>query len=159
MNSYPCPAWLKCRGITDSEYARWLEKQTKGVWTRELSRDVKAHSNRADLKQALHRAAHESDGHDPYSGVRFDVKHFRAGWTDGQAHLRGNRHHRTLRRNMPSFDHVKGLARPIYQLCTRETNSAKSYMSPKQFVDLCRRVARHRGPGLQAMAGASDRDS
>lgn len=153
MNSYPCPAWLKCRGITEADYARWLDKQTRSVWNREVARGKTVHSTRRNLKQALHRAAHESDGSDPYSGARFYVKHFDSGWEDKQAHLLGNRHHLTLRRNMPSFDHVKGLGCSTYQLCTRETNSAKSYMSPAQFIGLCRRVARHCGPAPQVPVG------
>jgi hypothetical protein len=145
MNIYPVPSWLKCRGITDAEYGRWLQKQARSVWSGELARGKTVYAKRQDLKQALHRAAHESDGRDPYSGALFYVKHLRTGWIDGQAHLLGNRHHRTLRRNMPSFDHVKGLKCRTYQLCTRETNSAKSFMSPAQFIDLCIRVARYRG--------------
>ena len=144
MNSYARPEWLKRQGITDAEYARWLQKQAKSIWNRGRESGKSVHAKPEDLKQALHRAAHDSDGRDPYTGAKFYVKHFRAGWEDEQAHLRGNRHHLTLRRNMPSFDHVKGLKRRAYQLCTRETNCAKSFMSPKQFVDLCRRVTRHR---------------
>lgn len=144
MDGYPCPEWLTRRTITDAEYVRWLERQTASIWAREKRAGKTAHMERADLKQALHRAASESDGRDPYSGARFFVKHMRSGWTDGQAHLNGSRHYRTLRRCMPSFDHVRGVGKKDYELCTRETNSAKSYMSPAQFIDLCRRVVRHR---------------
>lgn len=143
MTVYPSPEWLKRRKITDDEYARWLEDQTASIWAREKKSCKAAHTKREELKQALHRAAHVSNGYDPYSGARFFVKHMRAGWTDAQAHLNGNRHYRTLRRCIPSFDHVKGLGHKAYELCTRETNSAKNFMSPLQFIDLCNRVVSH----------------
>ncbi|MDB5679131.1 hypothetical protein [Sphingomonas bacterium] len=144
MTSYPCPEWLKRRRITDEEYGRWLDHQTSKVWMREKKHCKTACTTPGELKQVLHVAAHASNGRDPYSGARFFVKHLRAGWSDAQAHLNGNRHYLTLRRCMPSFDHVKGLGHKAYELCTRETNAAKSYMSPTQFVDLCRRVVHHR---------------
>lgn len=143
MNSYACPEWLKCRRITDAEYGRWLEAQTASIWRREKQSGSNPFAARAGLKQALHRAALASNGHDPYSGMRFFVKHMRAGWTDQQSHLNGNRHFWTLRRSLPSFDHVKGLGRAKFQLCSRETNSAKSFMSPSQFTDLCHRISHH----------------
>jgi hypothetical protein len=144
MEAYPCPEWLKRRRITDAEYAGWLDSQAVSIWAREKEAGKTACASRADLKRALHRAASESDGRDPYSGRRFFVKHMRAGWTDPHAHLKGNRHHRTICGSMPSFDHVKGLGKKTYELCTRETNSAKSYMSPAQFIDFCRSVVRYR---------------
>ncbi|MGA9582660.1 MAG: hypothetical protein WBR13_11910 [Allosphingosinicella sp.] len=146
MNSYECPEWLKRRRITESEYGRWLDSQATSIWRRERQCGNPSFAARADLKLALHRAAHDSNGRDPYSASRFFVRHMRAGWTDKQSHLKGNRHFLTLRRCMPSFDHVRGLGRAKYELCTRETNSAKSFMSPAQFIDLCNRVARHLSP-------------
>lgn len=146
VNTYPCPDWLRCRKISDGEYGIWLEKQTRQVWNREAQKQKHACASRQALKLVLHQAASESTGYDPYSGTRFFVKHMRRGWVDSQAHLNGNRHYRTLRRAMPTFDHVNGLGKCAYELCTWETNSAKSFMSPTQFVDLCRRVAGHRGP-------------
>lgn len=143
MNTYSCPDWLRRRRISDCEYAAWLEKQTNQIWNREAQKRKRAFATRQALKLALHQAASESTGYDPYSGARFFVKHIRKGWVDNQAHLKGNRHYRTLRRCMPSFDHVNGLGKKAYELCTRETNSAKSFMSPAQFLDLCRRVTEH----------------
>lgn len=154
MNSYLCPDWLKCRKVTDLEYARWLEAQTSSIWARELDCGKGTFATKVELKQTLHRAAHASTGFDPYTGARFFVKHMRTGWIDSQAHLKGNRHYQSLRRCMPSFDHVRGLGHKAYELCTRETNSAKSFMSPAQFIDLCHRVARHRSvtPSLKQVS-------
>lgn len=149
MTSYPCPDWLKRRQIAGGEYARWLEDQTASIWAREKRRCKTAYAKREGLKQALHRASHASNGYDPYSGARFFVKHLQIGWIDNQAHLNGNRHYRTLRRCMPSFDHVKGLGHRSYELCTRETNSAKSFISRAQFIDFCHRVVRYQATQLQ----------
>lgn len=99
--------------------------------------------------------AHAGSGRDPYSNARFFVKHIRTGWVDGQKHLRGNRHYQTLRRCMPSFDHVIGMSHRKYELCTRETNSAKSFMSPAQFVDLCARVTRHQAGRISGTRAGS----
>jgi hypothetical protein len=142
VNEYLCPDWLKLRKVTDGEYASWLDRQANSILKREARKGKRSFPARAELKQALHSAAKKSNGSDPYSGAKFCVKHLRGGWCDEQKHLKGNRHHLTLRRNQPSFDHVKGLGQKQFELCTRETNFAKSFMSPKQFLDLCRRVVR-----------------
>lgn len=144
MSEFPCPTWLKQRGISDEEYGTWLQDQSKDIWKRKRKKGKTAYATRSELKLELHRVALVSTGHDPYSNIRFNVDPLRAGWIDAQAHLNNNRHHRTLRRSVPSFDHVRGLGRRAYELCTRETNSAKTYMSPAQFIDLCHRVSRHR---------------
>lgn len=145
VNGYSCPDWLRQRKISDCEYGKWLERQTRQIWNREAQKGKHACASREVLKLVLHRAASASTGYDPYSGARFFVKHMRTGWVDRQAHLNGSRHYRTLRRAMPTFDHVNGLGKCAYELCTWETNSAKSFMSPMQFVDLCRRVTAHLG--------------
>lgn len=152
MKEYPAPDWLRVRQVTDAEYASWLNGQTSSIWKRERRSGKRAHATPSDLKQALHKAAHKSDGHDPYTGNRLFVDHLRAGWTDPQASLNGNRHHLTLRRCMPSFDHVRGVGRSKYELCTRETNAAKSFMSPAQFIDLCGRVTSHQHQKASAAA-------
>lgn len=144
MTDFPCPTWLQQRGISDEEYAVWLQGQSKDIWKRERSKGKTACTTRAELKSELHRVALKSTGYDPYSNIRFNVDPLRSGWTDAQAYLNNSRHHRTLRRSVPSFDHVRGLGRRSYELCTRETNSAKTYMSPAQFIELCHRVAKHR---------------
>lgn len=149
MSDFPCPAWLKQRGITDAEYGAWLQDQSKDIWRRERKKRKTAFANRALLKAKLHAVALASTGRDPYSNIRFNVDPLRSGWIDAQAHLNNSRHHRTLRRGVPSFDHVRGLGHAAYELCTRETNSAKTYMSPAQFIELCHRVATHHPPAAQ----------
>lgn len=150
MNVYHAPEWMRIRRISDAEYARWLDDRAKYILDREKKAGKTAFDKPEQLKLELHRVAHASSGRDPYSNARFFVKHIRSGWVDGQKHLKGNRHYQTLRRCMPSFDHVVGMGHRKYELCTRETNSAKSFMSPAQFVDLCARVTRHQAGGIQS---------
>ena len=142
MATYFAPQWMKNRGISDAEYRAWLTSQTDAIWERELKKKKSGCPTPTILKGKLDSAVHRSNGHDPYSGMKLNVDRIRADWFDTAKDIEGTRHHRTLRRAMVSFDHVKGMGKSEYELCSRETNSAKAYLSPKQFIELCRKVAK-----------------
>lgn len=145
--TYIAPHFLEQRGITDREYALWLDKQSEAIWRRERKAGKTAFPSRASLKAELHRVLLAGNGRDQYTGSKIYWKHLRADWVDGNAGVTNYRHLMTLRRCMPTFDHVRGMGHRRYALCRRMTNHAKSFMSPAQFVALCREVVRHHERG------------
>jgi hypothetical protein len=151
MREISCPAWIRQQGISDGEYGVWLRKQRDHIWSRERKKKKKAFATPAELLAALDKAANESTGRDPYTGMRLNAGSMKAGWKDPHAGIADRRHQLYLKRSVLTFDHVRGLGRRSYQLCTRETNSAKSWMSRKHFIELCHRVAR-RNPLPTAMS-------
>lgn len=145
------PRFINQRGITDDAYRAWLSEQGKNIWKREGRLDKRGFPDKASLVAALHAAVLRSGGKDAYTGMPIDWRFLRNDWVDANKGNANNRHLMTLRRGMPVFDHVRGLGGNKYALCRRITNHAKSFMSPAQFVQLCREVVRHQD-ALDAVA-------
>ena len=138
---YPVPTVLK--GIVEpADYRRWIRVKATAHAKRDRKRWRITLSISA-YKQAIHRAACEHDGTDPYTGeaLRWDLLRT---YNNSESKAGGSAYKRGFRL-LPTIDHVDNAPSdaPVFRVLSWEVNAAKNDMTPESFVELCHRVAIH----------------
>ena len=92
--------------------------------------------------QKLDEAVIKTGLYDPYTGnaLRWD----RIGkWDPGKA--KGNPAYKRQFDLLPTADHIDPDARELeFEICSWLSNTAKSFLSPPEFLALCKRIAAYR---------------
>ena len=137
---YAFPKFLHGR-CTPGIYAHWLHRKAVAHRKRDAGRGNAAATNE-DYKLAIHAAVVASDGVDAYTGreLRWELL---STW-DNEASKVGKRAYKQSFGDLPSVDHIgDGLGAPDFAICAWRTNDAKSDLSYREFVELCRAVITH----------------
>jgi hypothetical protein len=138
-NKYDLPEW--CKGqCTEHEYDRWLTIKAATLLERDKKRGkpYALKATKSVYKELIHAAILACGKNDPYTGerLRYDLI---SKWDTSRAHEPG---YKKLFALMPTVDHVRPDSNKLeFMVCSWRINSAKSDLSPKEFVELCRKVA------------------
>jgi hypothetical protein len=141
---YPLPSYLAGR-VTAKLYNRWLEAKALWLFTRDRERrkSYVAKSSNALYKSLIHLAVVNSDGRDPYTGEKLAWELIST-WTGRKKTLAERETGETFDRKymlLPTVDHCDPDA-PDFEIVSWGVNMCKNYLSPSEFVALCRLVAR-----------------
>lgn len=145
---YPVPEALIGK-VEPAAYRRWIKvkaaahvKRDSKRWNRKLSS--------ATYRKAIHLAACEHDGRNPYTSESLQWELLRT-YDSIQSKAGGTKYKRTFRL-LPSIDHVDNDAcdSPRFRVLSWEVNAAKNDMTHDSFIELCRRIAGFLGDHGQA---------
>lgn len=136
---YPLPEALKGK-VEPAAYRHWIKskaaahvKRDSKRWNRKLSTSA--------YRKAIHLAASEHDGRDPYTGewLRWDLLRT----YDNEQSKAGRTIYKRTFRYLPTIDHVDNDAcdAPKFRVISWEVNDAKNDMTHDSFIELCRRIA------------------
>jgi hypothetical protein len=137
MRKYQIPKFLEGT-VTQDYYERWLHRKAVAHVRRDRKRRNKTATNE-EYKIAIHKAVSDSKGKDAYTGEELD-------WTllskyDNKASKKHGRSYKKQFALLPSVDHVGDGTGPVdFKICAWRTNDAKSDLSYKEFVELCKRI-------------------
>jgi len=131
------PDFLKGR-CSSRRYLRWLDRKAAAVARRDRGRrDRRARI--VQYRSEIHAAVLRSRGYDAYTGLplRWD----QISMYDNDASRRGGRVYKKKFGDMPTVDHPgdsRGKTR--FEICAWRVNDAKSDLTLREFLELCREV-------------------
>ncbi len=137
---YPFPKFLNdiC---TEKKYLRWLSAKSQAHVCRDKRRGSN-YSINEHYKVAIHQAVLLSKGFDFYTGKKLDWHLI--GTYDNTKSKKGKRRYKYEFQNLPTVDHVNDVNGKLeVRICSWKVNDAKSDMTLKEFVDLCKNVVKH----------------
>ena len=132
--------------VTQAVYRKWLNVKASALRQRDiwLKRPFASVTPRNVYVQKLHDAAVKTGLYDPYSGdgLRWDL----IGEWDPQK-AKGNSGYKKEFALLPTADHVDPDADELgFEICSWLSNTAKTFLSPEEFVALCGKIIRHCPP-------------
>jgi hypothetical protein len=151
---YPLPPVLT--GVCNApKYRKWLRCKADQLQKRDkkLNRPHAKNHSQADYKMKIHEAVMRNDGLDPYTGapLRWDLI---GRWDENKEasfkerrNFPGAARYRTIKKEfylLPVIDHVDPGARDLdFEIVSWIVNEGKSQMTPREYIDLCAKVAEH----------------
>jgi hypothetical protein len=141
LAAYPLPVFLEGR-CTHSAYVKWLNNKADTLLKRDKKRGkpYAIDAEESDYKKEIHRAVMKSGPEDPYTGEPLAWELI--GTWDSHAQPDG---YKRRFYNMPTVDHIVADVLE-FEICSWQSNDAKSDMTPVEFVDFCGKVTAHRHP-------------
>lgn len=137
MKKYELPAFL-ARVVSRKVCKKWLQRKAMAHVRRDRKRGITKAKNK-EYKVAIHMAVRESSGIDAYTGERLHWNLINK-WNNSDARRGGPQYKRRFAL-LPSVDHVSGrTSQPCFKICGWRTNDAKSDLSHREFLELCKRV-------------------
>jgi len=139
MRKYQIPKFLEGT-VTQAHYGRWLHRKAVAHVRRDRKRRNKTATNE-EYKIAIHKAVSDSKGKGAYTEEKLD-------WAllsryDNKASKKHGRNYKKQFALLPSVDHVGDGTGPVdFKICALRTNDAKSDLSYKKFVELCRKIVK-----------------
>ena len=139
---YPLPSFLSGR-VTQGQYCQWLDAKAKTLFKRDRKRG-KAFAFKATealYKSLIHLAVVNSNGCDPYTGEKLAWELIST-WTNVKPE-----HPERLEKKyalLPTIDHCDPDVLE-FEICSWRINTCKNYLTPKEFVALCKLVSLQRG--------------
>jgi hypothetical protein len=139
MRKYQIPKFLEDT-VTQAYYEKWLHRKAVAHFRRDRKRGNKTATNEK-YKIAIHKAVSDSKGKDAYTREKLN-------WTllskyDNKASKKHGRNYKKRFALLPSVDHVGDGTGPVdFKICAWRTNDAKSDLSYKEFVELCRKIVK-----------------
>lgn len=124
-----------------ARYKRWLQRKAAAHVTWDRKRQTVC--TIAQYKAKIHAAVCTSQGRDLYSGERLD-------WSllsnyDNASAKSGRAEYKKLMRLLPTVDHsIDENGNPVFVICSWYVNDAKSDLTPKEFLRLCKLVLDYR---------------
>jgi hypothetical protein len=138
---YQVPDFLSSK-LSQDKYERWLRRKAIAHWRRDKKRGNNT-VTAEDYRKEIHRAVRDSEGKDQYTGERLKwslISSYKN--SESKEHRRKYKAALAL---LPTVDHVgDGLGEATFRICALRTNAAKSDLSYKDFVKLCRKVIKHK---------------
>jgi len=136
-SDYEPPSWME---LTPFVYKQWLQRQALTVTKRDRKRGGSYRVK--DAMDAIHAAAHRSDGIDPYDGQPMNVSLLEAKnptLSSCQAQQLASA------RRCPMVKQARGALICHFEIMSRQTADAKGEMSTEEYLEHCRAVVRFRG--------------
>jgi len=155
---YPLPSFLAGR-VTQQQYSLWLEGRTKWLYKRDRKRGKPYAKSlqginsinsgrpstkngiRAFYKSLIHLAVVNCGPNDPYTGEKLSWELIGT-WTNTNYEERLPDSYGEKYALMPTVDHRDPDVLE-FEICSWKINDAKGDLDPKEFIALCRCVARH----------------
>ena len=139
---YELPDFLA--GICSQEhYVRWLQRKATAHARRDRRRG-NPDARISEYKQAIHEAVFRGGDRDAYTDEKLDWALIST-YDNTESKKRGRAYKKGFAL-LPTVDHVgDGTGKPDFVICSWRTNDAKSDLSLKEFLALCRRVLKHSG--------------
>lgn len=137
---YPMPSFLKGR-CEPGVYGKWLHNKADTLLKRDKKRGkpYAVLATRATYKDAIHRVITAGALLDPFTGEALAWELIST-WGSSHDQPEGYKKQFAL---MPTVDH-KHADSFEFEICSWQTNDAKSDMEPREFVAFCERVARYK---------------
>ncbi len=140
---YPVPDALKPQ-VSAATYRKWLNVKASSLRKRDLraNKPFAKATPRSVYMQKLHSAVIAAGLFDRYTGdaLRWDL----IGTWDPTA-AKGNAGYKREYDLLPTADHVNPDAPELeFEICSWLSNTAKSFLSPPEFLALCKRIAAYR---------------
>ena len=140
LSKYPLPPFLEGK-FTQLEYFKWLRNKAHGLLKRDKKRGkpYAATATKSAYQKEIHEAIMDGGERDPYTGetLKWDLI---KKWDTSREQPEGYKKKFGL---MPTVDHVTADALN-FEICSFRINEAKADLTPREFVELCRKVARYR---------------
>jgi len=148
------PDVLKSK-VSQATYREWLNVKASSLRKRDLrlKKPFAAATPRGVYMQKLHEAVAAAGLVDPYSGdsLRWD----QIGTWDPQE-AKGNPAYKRQFALLPTADHIDPDAPMLaFEICSWVSNTAKTFLTPQEFVALCRKIVEHRLAAGMAVKGSS----
>jgi len=136
---YPLPAFLERRCIP-SEFYKWLDVKADTMLKRDRKRGkpYAQTATKSTYKGAVYAAVLKSGKRDPYTGDLLAWELIGT-WDTSTDHPEEYKKQFAL---MPTVDHTNPDVLE-FEICSWLVNECKSYLSPKEFVRICRKVVNH----------------
>ncbi len=129
---------------SSKRYLRWLNRKAAALARRDRRRRDRE-ARIAEYRIEIHEAVLRSRGCDAYTGLplRWD----QISLYDNDASRRGGRAYKRKFGNIPTVDHTgDNRNKPRFKICAWRVNDAKSDLTLKEFLELCRQVLAFAGP-------------
>ena len=137
-SDYAPPSWME---LTPFIYKQWLQRQalivTKSDRKRGGSYRVK------DAMDAIHTAAHRSDGIDPYDGQPMDASLL--GSKKPILSTNPEAQPQAFEKRCPMVKHASRALTCDFEIMSRQSGVAKGEMSTEEYLEHCRAVVHFRG--------------
>jgi hypothetical protein len=135
LATYPLPSFLEGR-CTHSIYVKWLNNKADTLIKRDKKRGkpYAATATESTYKKEIHKAVLNGGELDPYTGEALAWELISTWIPKKQPD--GYKRRFSL---MPTVDHVTA-DKLKFEICSWQTNDAKSDLSPEEFVELCKKV-------------------
>ena len=122
-------------------YKQWLQRQALTVTKRDRKRGGSYRVK--DAMDAIHAAAHQSDGIDPYDGQPMNASLLET--KNPTLSTSQEADQLALARRCPVVKHTRGALICDFEIMSRQTADAKGGMSTEEYIEHCRAVVRYRG--------------
>jgi hypothetical protein len=141
LANYPLPDFLKGR-CTHRVYIKWLNNKADTLLKRDKRRGktYARAASESDYKKEIHKAVINGGESDPYTGEPLTWELIST-WDSTKKHSEG---YKAKFAFMPTVDHITVNALH-FEICSWQTNEAKSDVSPEKFIKFCEKVATFRG--------------
>jgi hypothetical protein len=141
LAAYPLPGFLAGR-CSHTVYVKWLNNKADTLIKRDKKRGkpYAADVTASVYKNKIHEAVMNGGERDPYTGEALVWEQIST-WDTKQQQPDGYKRKFFL---MPTVDHVTEEALQ-FEICSWQTNDAKSIMRPGEFVEYCGKVMEFRG--------------
>ena len=135
---YAPPSWLD---QTPLIYKQWLQRQAMIVTKRDRKRGGSYRVK--DAMDAIHAAAHRSDGIDPYDGQPMNGPLLDADNPSFSSSTKADQLASIKR--CPTVQHARGALICDFEIMSRQTADAKGEMTAEEYLEHCRAVVQFRG--------------
>ena len=131
-------------------YKQWLQRQALTVTKRDRKRGGRYRVK--DAMDAIHAAAHQSDGIDPYDGQPMNASLLET--KNPTLSTSQEADQLALARRCPVVKHTRGALICDFEIMSRQTADAKGGMSTEEYIEHCRAVVRYRAKNDFKTAGS-----
>ena len=138
------PDWMN--GTVDTaKYREWLLKRAKEIRKSDLrlGRPFAKSHEVSDYRKLINDAVYANGRHDPFTGDELDWSLIKV-W-DSSKSIDSNGTYIKKFALLPVVDHIDPQAAEIrFEICANQVNLCKSYLTPDEFVALCRKIVAYR---------------
>jgi hypothetical protein len=143
---YSPPGWMS--GIVDTNrYRAWLLKRSKGIYESdlELGRQFAKNHLPGDYRKLINDAVYANGRYDPFTGVELDWSLIKVWNADSAKAIDSNGTYFRKFALLPVVDHIDPEAAELrFEICANQVNLCKNYLTPDEFVALCRKIKAYR---------------
>jgi hypothetical protein len=135
-------------GIVDTNrYRAWLLKRSKGIYESdlELGRQFAKNHLPSDYRKLINDAVYANGRYDPFTGEELDWSLIKVWNADSAKAIDSNGTYFRKFALLPVVDHIDPEAAEIrFEICANQVNLCKNYLTPDEFVALCRKIKAYR---------------
>jgi hypothetical protein len=145
LSKYPLPAFLEGR-CNPADFYKWLDVKGQTLLRRDKKRGkpYARNSTIAPYKEKIYAAVIKCGERDPYTGDPLAWELIGT-WDTSKPHPDEYKKQFAL---MPTVDHTDPDVLE-FEICSWMVNECKSYLTPKEFLALCKKIANHSQPAVR----------